>query len=192
MLARPTPSSLPYQLDARRCISYWTIEHKGSIAKEFADELHGWVFGCDVCQDVCPWNRKPPTGRLEELQGRHEWSNPDLIEWLDRDALTWSARAGEGPHCIAPGGLVWFAMRPWCWGSGVSRQPCRWLEGLPTQSKTPWYEPRRPGHWDELPAARAIEALRQICESTDHTVCDAITAGALQAQRWRARPGSMV
>ncbi|HMF36740.1 MAG TPA: tRNA epoxyqueuosine(34) reductase QueG, partial [Isosphaeraceae bacterium] len=47
-----------YQLDARRCISYWTIEHKGTIAEEFAGELHGWVFGCDVCQDVCPWNRK--------------------------------------------------------------------------------------------------------------------------------------
>ena len=52
----------PYELDARRCISYWTIEHKGPIADEFADRLDGWVFGCDVCQDVCPWNRKAPAG----------------------------------------------------------------------------------------------------------------------------------
>ncbi len=82
-----------HQLDARRCISYWTIEHKGPIAEEFAGELHGWVFGCDICQDVCPWNRKAPAGRLLELQGRPEWSNPDLIEWLERDDMTWCAGA---------------------------------------------------------------------------------------------------
>ena len=53
----------PYQLDARRCISYWTIEHRGMLADHEAAELHGWVFGCDICQDVCPWNRKAPPGR---------------------------------------------------------------------------------------------------------------------------------
>ena len=58
----------PYQLDASRCISYWTIEHRGPIADEFADRLDGWVFGCDICQDVCPWNRKAPAGRMPELR----------------------------------------------------------------------------------------------------------------------------
>jgi epoxyqueuosine reductase len=75
----------PYELDARKCLSYWTIEHKGMIAAEYADELGEWVFGCDVCQDVCPWNRKAPGGREPELEPRPEWTNPDLIDWLKCD-----------------------------------------------------------------------------------------------------------
>ena len=85
----------PYQLDAGKCISYWTIEHKGPIADEFADQLDGWVFGCDVCQDVCPWNRKAPPGREPEFAPRPEWINPDLIDWLTRDPAA-LARALKG------------------------------------------------------------------------------------------------
>ena len=84
--ACPTDAfTAPYQLDARRCISYWTIEHKGPIDEAFAGQLDGWVFGCDVCQDVCPWNRKAPPGRAPELDARPGMTAPDLIEWLDRD-----------------------------------------------------------------------------------------------------------
>jgi epoxyqueuosine reductase len=80
----------PYQLDARRCISYWTIEHRGTVVPEFADQLHGWVFGCDVCQDVCPWNRKALPTTHDEFRARDEWSNPDLIEWLTMDRAAWT------------------------------------------------------------------------------------------------------
>jgi epoxyqueuosine reductase len=81
----------PYQLDAGRCISYWTIEHKGSIATEFASTLGDWVFGCDVCQDVCPWNRKAPPGRTPELDPSPRWTNPELIAWLQQDPAVFRA-----------------------------------------------------------------------------------------------------
>ena len=77
--------SEPYQLDARKCISYWTIEHRGAIADEYAGRLGDWVFGCDVCQDVCPWNRKAPAASEPDLQARPEWTNPDLTAWLESD-----------------------------------------------------------------------------------------------------------
>ncbi|MDG3005373.1 tRNA epoxyqueuosine(34) reductase QueG [Paludisphaera mucosa] len=79
----------PYRLDARKCISYWTIEHRGPIPDEAAANLDGWVFGCDVCQDVCPWNRKAPAGLAPELASRPEWDGPDLIEWLGRSKGDW-------------------------------------------------------------------------------------------------------
>ncbi|MBI5154172.1 4Fe-4S dicluster domain-containing protein [Candidatus Poribacteria bacterium] len=47
----------PWEFDERRCISYLTIEHEGPMEPELASKLDGWVFGCDVCQDVCPYNR---------------------------------------------------------------------------------------------------------------------------------------
>ncbi len=82
----------PYVLDSRKCISYWTIEHRGPIPDPEAGQLHGWVFGCDVCQDVCPWNRKAPSGRCPDLGESPEWVEPDLLRWLEDDESTWRAR----------------------------------------------------------------------------------------------------
>jgi epoxyqueuosine reductase len=56
--ACPTQALEPYILDSRKCISYWTIEHKGAtIPEKFKDKFENYIFGCDICQDVCPWNR---------------------------------------------------------------------------------------------------------------------------------------
>jgi epoxyqueuosine reductase len=71
----------PYQMDAKKCISYLTIEHRGSIDAGLMEGMGRQVFGCDICQDVCPWNRKAPVSADPELEARAELVNPAL-EWL--------------------------------------------------------------------------------------------------------------
>jgi len=71
----------PYRLDATKCIAYLTIEKRGAIPEELRLGVGRQVFGCDICQDVCPWNREAPLSKTPELHARAELVNPDL-EWL--------------------------------------------------------------------------------------------------------------
>ena len=71
----------PHQMDASRCIAYLTIEKRGEVPLEFRDQMGRHVFGCDICQDVCPWNRKAPASNAPEFQTRGELVNPAL-DWL--------------------------------------------------------------------------------------------------------------
>ena len=85
----------PKVLDAERCLSYWTIEQRGAIPDAVASRLRGWVFGCDICQEVCPYNRPVETSALARTPPR----NDDLLEtgaseWKRRFADTPLARAG--------------------------------------------------------------------------------------------------
>jgi len=78
----------PYQFDARRCISYLTIEHREAIPNEFHAAMGPWLYGCDICQDVCPWNGRAPAATDPALQPRFPTGTIDLRElfnWRDED-----------------------------------------------------------------------------------------------------------
>jgi epoxyqueuosine reductase len=88
----------PHVLDARRCISYLTIEHRGDFTAAEQQLVGDWAFGCDVCQDVCPWNVKfaRPTAD-PELAPRSEVAALDLVALLARDAADFDRRFGDTP-----------------------------------------------------------------------------------------------
>jgi epoxyqueuosine reductase len=88
----------PHTLDARRCISYLTIEHRGAFSKAERPLVGDWLFGCDVCQDVCPWNEKfaRPTADAE-LATRPEVASPDLATLLEVEPATFERRFGDTP-----------------------------------------------------------------------------------------------
>jgi epoxyqueuosine reductase len=80
--ACPTDAILaPYQLDSNKCISFLTIEKRGSIPEDLRAGMGHHIFGCDICQDVCPWNRKAPASAAPEFEPRPGLVNPALA-WL--------------------------------------------------------------------------------------------------------------
>ncbi len=80
--ACPTDAiTAPYHLDSHLCISYLTIEKRGTIPESLRDGMGRHIFGCDICQDVCPWNRNAPATSAPEFQPREGLVNPAL-EWL--------------------------------------------------------------------------------------------------------------
>ncbi len=92
----------PGVLDASKCISYLTIEHKGEIDEDLAGQMDDHVFGCDICQEVCPWNNKAPVTEIDDFRPREQVTAPllgDLLKldepgFLDRFAGTPVMRAG--------------------------------------------------------------------------------------------------
>ena len=87
----------PYVIDNRRCISFLTIELRGSIPRELRPLVGDWVFGCDICQDVCPVNRKA-SGSLEPaFRQRHDFGAPALIPLLDLDDEGFRERFRKSP-----------------------------------------------------------------------------------------------
>ena len=89
----------PYELDARLCISYLTIEHRGPIPPTLAPKLGDWVFGCDVCQDVCPFNQRDRAGTSSdfELAPRQENVSPRLEGLATLDEESFRARFPQSP-----------------------------------------------------------------------------------------------
>ena len=71
----------PYRVDATKCISYLTIELKEEIDKQYQTNIENWIYGCDICQDVCPWNSKSVIAQFEDLHPREYVVDRDLDFW---------------------------------------------------------------------------------------------------------------
>lgn len=125
LAACPTAAiTAPFELDARRCISYLTIEFKGSIPVELRPSIGRRIFGCDDCLEACPWNRFAVEGRLMRSRRRSDLDEPDLIELLALDQVGFKARFAGTPMlrakrrgllrnvCVALGNTGTGAARP--------------------------------------------------------------------------------
>ena len=98
LTACPTQAIIaPFQLDARKCISYLTIELKGSIPVELRPLIGNRIYGCDDCLAACPWNKFARAGNLLKPHARPDLAQPDLIELLQLDAAGFKARFAGTP-----------------------------------------------------------------------------------------------
>jgi epoxyqueuosine reductase len=98
LAACPTNAiTAPFQLDARRCISYLTIELKGAIPVELRPAIGNRIFGCDDCLAVCPWNKFAREGNLMKPHARADLQSPDLIELLQLDDAGFKSRFAGTP-----------------------------------------------------------------------------------------------
>jgi epoxyqueuosine reductase len=105
----------PFHLDPQRCISYWTIEARGPIPRALRSRFGNRIFGCDICQEVCPWNHRQParTPLLDGLHARRERMAPPLLDgfrpetpyWLDGDAFAAQFRRSPVKRAKRPGML---------------------------------------------------------------------------------------
>ncbi len=87
----------PYIVDSNRCISYLTIEHRGEIAKALGKNFDQWIYGCDICQDVCPWNKFQQQTEHKEFLPRVENINPLLTELVNISQEEFSKRFKNSP-----------------------------------------------------------------------------------------------
>jgi epoxyqueuosine reductase len=87
----------PFTLDARRCISYLTIEHRGSIPEDLRPAIGDRIFGCDDCLAACPWNRFAREGSILRAHHRADLARPELVEWLELDDATFKSRFAGTP-----------------------------------------------------------------------------------------------
>lgn len=84
-------------VDANRCISYQTIENRGTIPPDIANRSKDWIFGCDICQEVCPWNRFAPEPSEPAFLPRPGLAHPDLREIIEMDEPTFDERFAGTP-----------------------------------------------------------------------------------------------
>src|SRR4029079_19590818 len=82
----------PYELDATRCLSYLTIEHRGDVDETLRPDIRQQIFGCDICQDVCPWNRRAKVSGDPAWRPREGLVFPALVDACRMTDAAWRAR----------------------------------------------------------------------------------------------------
>ncbi len=85
----------PYVLDASKCISYLTIELREAIPDEFKGRMENWAFGCDICQEVCPWNRFSRPHQEPRLNPEQEWRDMSVLDWKELTEETFGKIFGK-------------------------------------------------------------------------------------------------
>ncbi len=154
----------PYVMDARKCISYLTIELRGSIPEEFREPMGNHVFGCDICQDVCPWNRRAPIVPIPQFQprvfppaeeDRTEASRPPPDESLYLPGLEWLL------------GLAEADFRELFRGSAIKRT--KWRGLIRNSCMAAGNSGLRPGMADHH---RICDMLERLAASEDHVLAE--------------------
>ena len=95
--ACPTDAITPYVVDGSKCISYFTIELKDAIPGSVKGKFDDWVFGCDICQEVCPWNKFSEPHSNHGLSGNKELLNLPRNEWVEMTELVFEKLFRESP-----------------------------------------------------------------------------------------------
>lgn len=98
--ACPTQAIIePYKVDAGKCISYWTIEAKPQIEipLHIAENMENWIYGCDICQDICPWNRFSSETTVNEFHPREQQTSFDLESIMEMKQEDFSSRFRKSP-----------------------------------------------------------------------------------------------
>jgi epoxyqueuosine reductase len=115
----------PYVLDARLCIAYLTIEHRGPIDRALRPAIGNRIFGCDDCQDVCPWNRHAVRARGDAFEPRDGNLNPSLLEWIGMSRPEWNRRFKHTPvrRATYPGFIRNVAIALGNWGAPAAAPP---------------------------------------------------------------------
>jgi len=163
--ACPTQAFIePYVMDARKCISYLTIELRGSIPEEFREPMGNHVFGCDICQDVCPWNRRAPIVPTPQFQ-------PRALPAAEEDR-TETLRAAQGETLYLPRlewlvGLTETGFRELFRGSAVKR--AKWRGLIRNSCIAVGNSGLRQGMADH---ARICDRLEQLAASEDHVLAE--------------------
>lgn len=162
--ACPTQAFIePYVMDARKCISYLTIELRGSIPEEFREPMGNHVFGCDICQDVCPWNRRAPIVPIPQFQPRAFSPAEDRTETLlpPQDATLYL------PRLEWLLGLTETDFRELFRGSAVKR--AKWRGLIRNSCIAAGNSGLRRGMADH---ARICDRLEQLAASEDHVLAE--------------------